>query len=377
MSIPVIPILIFILMIGIVIFVHELGHYLTARRAGIFVEEFALGMGPKIISRNGKKKNADGETTLYSLRMFPIGGFCRMRGMDEEMPDDKESLNNKSIPARMSVMAGGSFMNFALAFVLFFIFMMYQGTPLPETHEVYVRGVAENMPASVAGLMTNDVITHVNGMQIHSPNDVISFIVESEGQAVEMRVNRDGEVRSFLITPEMSWNEERETYVYMVGFSPASRMDFRRAYIHEGLFNAGKIFLMQITAPVKLLMQILQGETLAEGEGVMGLVGIGGVVTEYYNITIQRSVGDMILTMVSLTGVISGAVGFMNILPIPALDGGRIVFLLIEAIRKKRIHPEKEAMVHMVGLVALMLLGVFITYREIVGLIPGLNDYPG
>jgi len=357
----IIPILIFILILGIVIFIHELGHFLAARRAGIFVEEFALGMGPKIFSKKGKKKSIDGETTLFSLRAFPVGGFCRMRGMDEEMPEDPEAMNNKPVSARMLVMAGGSIMNFLLAFALFFILIMVRGTPLPES-EIFINEVTVNMPGYVAGLRAGDIITHVNDIQVASRNDVITMIIASGGEAVDMRVIRDGVRHDFSITP--IFHDER----FMIGFT-LGLAHFRPARIHEGIFGSAEMIALQITGPFRLLSQLLAGEQLAEGEGIVGFIGIGGMITEAYEVTIKHSFGEMLFTMIFFTAAINAALGVMNLLPIPALDGARIIFLLIEVVRRKPIPPEKEAMVHMVGLVSLLLLAVFIAYRDIARLV--------
>ncbi|MCL2577777.1 MAG: M50 family metallopeptidase [Defluviitaleaceae bacterium] len=372
-----IGILIFILILGIVIFIHELGHFLAARRAGIFVEEFALGMGPKLISVNGKKKNRDGETTLFSLRAFPVGGFCKMRGQDDNLPDDPEALNNKSIPARALVMAGGSLMNFLLAFVIFFILVMISGVPTGET-EVFVRNVIENRPAFAAGLRTDDIITHINGVKIETPRDVVDLVVASEGAPIDMSVSRGEEQHSFSITPVLSWNNEIDDYVYMIGFTPSLRFQFAQASILDGIVTSGKMIPMYVTELLNLLSRLIAGEQIADGEGLMGPIRMGGEITMIYQETIKRSFGEMLFAMVSFTAVINLALGVMNLFPIPALDGARLVFLGIEAIRKKPVPPEKEALVHMIGLVSLLMLAVFIAYRDTLWLFALLfNDYPG
>lgn len=362
----VIPILIFIFILGIVIFIHELGHFIAARRAGVFVEEFALGMGPKLLSRKGKKKSLNGEVTLYSLRAFPIGGFCKMRGQDDDVPDDPEALNNKSIWQRAKIMAGGSLMNFALAFVLFFILIMWRGTPLPE-REVFIHDVMADMPGARAGLLPGDVITHINNTPVESQADVTALI-GAAGPEVRMRVTRDGEVRSFIITPEYYADAEGGGR-YMIGFTHGARGLFRRARIHEGLYGSVEMIGMQAAAPFRLVGRLVTGGQLEEGESIMGPIGIGGMITEAYQVTITRGFGDMLMTMIMFTAAINAGLGVINLLPIPALDGARLVFLGIEAIRKKPVPPEKEAMVHMIGLVSLLLLAVFIAYQDIARLV--------
>ncbi|MCL2199086.1 MAG: M50 family metallopeptidase [Defluviitaleaceae bacterium] len=378
-----IPVLIFILILGVVIFIHELGHFLAARRAGIFVEEFALGMGPILLSYQGRRKGEgteeDEEGTLYSLRAFPIGGFCRMRGMDDEANDDPGAMNNKPIPARLLVMAGGSIMNFLLAFVLFFMLVMLQGYNVLE-----VVSVNEGFPAYNAGLRAGDRITHINGTRVDMQEDMAVVINAARGRDIAVRVNRDGVRYDFSVTPD---------YVdgrYLIGITRRGARqqgflsdrptdgDFRRIRVGEGLVNAGEMIVFHIRAPFRLIAQLIAGDPLPEGGAVMGPIGIGAVVTEVYQISMEQERGilDMVLTMVFIAAFINAALGIMNLLPIPALDGARIIFLLIEAVRKKPVPPEKEAMVHMVGFVILIVLAIFIAYQDIARLL-NLGDYAG
>lgn len=370
----------FVLILGVVIFVHELGHFLAARRAGIFVEEFALGMGPILLSFKGKKKSHDGEVTLYSLRAFPIGGFCRMRGQDSDT-SDPEALNNKPIPARMLVMAGGALMNFFLAFVLFFFLAMAFGY-----NDTRVRFVTEGAPAYSSGLMPGDRITHVNGSRVWVHDDYMFLISMYPGETVELRVNRNGVRHNLTMTPEFSERHGR----YIFGFEhdrffglfetlPESGL-FRRVRITEGFKYSLGNMSSHMTAPFRLLSRFLGGSPLPEGGGLMGPIGIGGMVTSInQNITEAVSEGNLtredanrrrVEIMLLLTAVISVMLGVMNLLPLPALDGARLVFLLIEAVRRKPVNPEKEAIIHFVGLVAFLLLAVFIAYRDIERLIP-------
>ncbi|MCL2387249.1 MAG: M50 family metallopeptidase [Defluviitaleaceae bacterium] len=363
----VIPVLIFIFILGIVIFVHEMGHFLAARRAGIFVEEFALGMGPKIFSRKGTKQSSDGEVTVYSLRAFPIGGFCKMRGQDDDLPDDAEALNNKSIWARFTVMAGGSVMNFLMAFVLFFVFIMARGVPTPT---IFVSEITTGMPGEQAGLMAGDFITHIDGTRVDLVGDLVSVINAADGRALDIRVDRDGVRHDLSITPV--FHDGR----YLIGLTFFNSMYFQPASVFQGVSGSAELIGMQVMGPFHLLSRLLQGESLPEGEGLVGPIGIGGMITEAYQETIQYGFFDMFLTMLLFTGAINAALGMMNLLPVPGLDGARIVFLLIEAVRRKPVPPEKEAIVHLVGIVSLLLLAVFIAYRDIARLI-NISDYAG
>ncbi|MCL2223847.1 MAG: M50 family metallopeptidase [Defluviitaleaceae bacterium] len=379
----IIPILIFILILGIVIFVHELGHFMAARRAGIFVEEFALGMGPKLIGVHGKKESLDGQRTLFSLRAFPVGGFCKMRGMDD-VTDDPEGLTNKSIPARALVMAGGSLMNFLLAFVLFFFIAMTFGYT-----DTRVRVVSEGSAGYHAGLMAGDRITHINGSRVQTYEDYAFLMSMYEGQTVTFRVNRGGERLELTITPLFDERFDR----YIVGFNPVFLFgladtlpetgDFRRVRIWEGAANAVGNLASHTTAPFRLLSRFIGGAPVPEDGGIMGPIGIGGFVTNIYQ-DLSVAVDDGVIEasdgfiigfrwMVTLTAAISVMLGVMNLMPVPALDGARLVFLAVEAVRKKPIAPEREAMIHFVGLVSFLILAVFIAYRDIIRLFPGLD----
>ncbi|MCL1845187.1 MAG: M50 family metallopeptidase [Defluviitaleaceae bacterium] len=374
-----IGILIFILILGVVIFIHELGHFLAARHAGIFVEEFALGMGPKLFGFHGKKKSLDGETTLFSLRALPIGGFCRMRGMDDESPDDPEAMNSKSIPARSLVMAGGSIMNFLLAFVLFFALVMMNGYPSND-----IASVEAGFPAYDAGVRARDVITHINGTCVSVSDSLATVLQETGGADVTLRVDRRGTYHDFTITPLRIEVEGGHIYRLGIGHRAFGLLslggnfegDFRLITPWEGTIGAGREIIFHISAPFQLLSQLIAGDPMPEGGALMGPIGIAAIVVEVYQETIEYSIIDTILTMIFLAALLNTALGVMNLLPIPALDGAKLVFLAIEAVRRKPIPPEKEAYVHIAGMILLLALAIFIAYQDIARLInPGA--YPG
>jgi len=373
-----ISIIFFILILSVVIFVHELGHFLAARRAGIFVEEFALGMGPKLLQFKGKKpsqapreEGEEPEVTLFTLRLLPIGGFCKMRGQDEDVPEDPEAMNNKSVKARLLVIAGGSLMNFLVAFVLFFGLTMLRGFPTTE-----VQHVQQNAPGYHAGLQSGDRITHINGARVGTFEDLIFMLDMSAGQEQEVRIVRDGERFDMPITPVRN-HEDR----YVIGFHAARRfgllhdpptdpnIPFQRVGVFEGAVASGEQILSHIRTPFRLLTRLVRGQNMPEGGGVMGPIGIAGEIVEIMPVVMEFGVMDTILTILSLTALLNAALGIMNLLPIPALDGARLVFLVIEGIRRKPVPPEREAVVHLVGLVAILALAVFIAYRDIMRLI--------
>jgi len=370
-----IPILIFILILGLVVFVHELGHFLMARRAGIFVEEFALGMGPKLVTFRGKKKSSsaiEGEedVTLYTLRALPLGGFCKMRGMEENIPDDPEAFNNKSVFDRILVIIGGAAMNFLLAVILFFILTFLVGYWTPV-----VSGVQEGRPAEQAGLQVGDRITHINGSRVSLWDNFLFMLETSGGNPIDVRVNRDGERINLVMTPVLDSDG-----VFRIGMNPTSRfgmldeipewlVDYERVTILGSLGTSLDMISFHIRTPFRMLARFVTRQPLPEGAEVVSIVGIGAQVTEVYQVVIQRGIMPTVLTMLNLAAIISAAIGTMNLLPIPALDGARLVFLAIEGIRRKPVSPEREGTVHMVGFIILLALIAVLVLRDIVRLI--------
>jgi len=371
----VIPVLIFMLILGIVVFVHELGHFLMARRAGIFVEEFAMGMGPKLITFKGKKKSsnpAEGEegVTLYTLRALPLGGFCKMRGMEDNIPDDPEAFNNKSVFSRILVIAGGAAMNFLLAIILFFVLIFLTGYRLP-----IAAGVQDSRPAQEAGIQTGDRITHINGSRVGLWENFLFMIDTSGGRPLDMRINRNGERIDLTVTPILDPDGVYRIGIYStfrIGFldeAPEWLVDYERATVLGSFGIAVDRIGFHIRTPFRMLARFVTRQPLPEGAEVVSIVGIGAQVTEMYQVTIQYGILLMVLNMLNLAAIISAAIGTMNLLPIPALDGARLIFLAIEGIRRKPVSPEREGTVHMVGFVILLALIAVLILRDVVRLI--------
>ena len=366
-----IPILIFVVILGIVVFVHELGHFIMARRCGIFVEEFAMGMGPKLVAFKGKKKaqnpiEGEEDVTLYTLRAFPLGGFCKMRGMEENIEDDPESFNNKSVFNRILVIVGGAAMNFLLAVILFFILTFLVGYNDPV-----VTRLQEGWPAASAGLQVGDRVTHINGSRVRLWDNFMFMLETSGGKPMDVRVNRGGERIHLEITPIQT-----DDGMFRIGMNPTiysgllnQTEAFERATILGSLATSIDMIGFHIGTPFRMLTRFVTRQPLPEGAEVVSIVGIGAQVTEIYQVTIQIGVMQTVLMMLSLAAVISAAIGVMNLLPIPALDGARLLFLIVEAIRRKPIPQEKEGMVHMVGFVVLIGLILALVARDIVRLI--------
>ena len=377
-----ISLLIFILILGIVVFVHEFGHFIMARRAGIFVEEFAMGMGPKLLTFRGKKKSqhpreGEEDVTLYTLRALPLGGFCKMRGMEESITGDPEAMNNKGLFDRILVIVGGSGMNFVLALVLFTILNFLVG--YTSTQAIVV---ANDSPAQRAGLQNGDHITHINGSRVTLWENFRFTLDMNAGAPMDVRVNRGGERVNLTITPERGADG-----VYRIGMNPALRVGFlqrnlpgaealERTTVVSSIGNSAETIGFHIRAPFRMLARFLTRQPVPEGSGVIGIVGLGELVTQEFQTTMQaeqHAVRNTIIQMLNIAAIISVALGVMNLLPIPALDGARLVFLLVEGIRRKPVSPEREGMVHLVGFAVLIALIIFITYRDIANIVTRNN----
>ena len=383
--------LIWILVFGAVVVVHEFGHYIAAKRAGIYVVEFAVGLGPKLI---GFKR---GET-LWSLRLFPLGGYCLMYGDDtdamatkaeeqaqehiEEISKTEESeqkidmsarsFNSKSVLARMSVMFAGSFMNFILAFILLVIVAGFIGVA-----STTVMDVSEGAPADGV-LLPGDRIISINGFKTRIFEDITFEIATSGGAPLEILIERMGVRQTLTIQP--AFIEER----WMLGFrterygAPFMENDARiqANFGHMLVNSAGRIIHTIRTIPVTI-SRIFSG--MVARDSLVGPIGMFGIVNNLYQGNIQAGAEtdsspglvrlSIFISMLQLCAVISASLGVINLLPIPALDGSRIMFLLLEAVRGRPISQSKEGMVHVVGFVLLLALGIFIAYNDIVNLL--------
>lgn len=363
-----ISIVLTILIFGLVVLIHEGGHFLMARKNGIFVEEFAIGMGPALL----KKQKGD---TLYSVRAFPIGGYCKMLGEDADSTDSR-AFGNKSVKARMQVILAGVFMNFILGFLIFLFIMSVEGFFVPT-----VATVTEGYPAQQAGLMPGDKIVELNGSSISSYNQFIFNIGRIEPTDVNLVVDRNGEKIDMNL--DLFYNEEESRY--MLGFSPEYRIglleskddakEITDSYTANGLvapIKAGffetisqtfKFIWFYIYATFATLAGLFTGATGLSS--MSGPIGIAGTVGTEYTKAAAVSGWAAFESMLSITGTISLALAIFNILPLPALDGGRLVFLIIEGVRGKPVDPDKEGLVHFVGFVVLMLFAVVVAFSDV------------
>lgn len=443
-------IIIAILIFTVIIVIHELGHFLLAKKNGIFVTEFSVGMGPRLISL---VKTANGyrprfllsqhdfehtiewkDTTKYSWKVFPIGGSCMMLGEDETIDDDR-AFNRKGVWARISVTLAGPIFNFVLAFILAMVLigivgydpakvsvvdesstvaselivgdtitevngshidnardlaMYFQFNPLsaqnlnityvrdgvkhktvisPESIKLFRIGldytsadsakdfiISDNYPLANAGLETGDIITKIDGIEIKDADDIAAYLQNQPltGEDVTVTYTRDGVENTVQVTPIPY---ER----FNIGF------DIYGIREKTGILGVVKNSVIEvkylISSTVETLGKLISGKI--NRTEVAGPVGIVNFIGDAYEESKSDGMLSVFINLIYISVLLSANLGVMNLLPIPALDGGRLVFLLIEVFRGKPIDQSKEGIVHMIGFVALMILMVFVMFNDL------------
>ena len=333
-------IVIAILVLGLLILAHEFGHYIVGKKSGIAVLEFAVGMGPKVVSwQRGE--------TQYSIRLIPLGGFCRFLGEDENNSDPR-SLTAAPLGKRFMTIFAGALFNIILAFLLAFFLMFGLGDNVPT-----VAGLLPDSNSAAAGIQEGDIVYSIDGHTLLLPGDLNKYVQENQDGTVDVVVLRNGQKVGMEVEPIV------QDGVKLIGVQSSYT-------VHRfGFFESIGRAVAWCWALVVEIFLFFVG--LITGHGVAG-----GVVGPVGTISVIGSVAQVgFRSLVSLVSMLSINLGVVNLLPLPALDGGRLVFVLIEAIRGKPVPPEKEGMVHLIGMAALMVLIVFLTYQDIVGLFTG------
>lgn len=343
-----VTIVLFILIFGIVVISHELGHFLLAKANGIHVVEFAIGMGPSLWSR----KKGD---TVYSIKLFPIGGACMFEGEDgvktEEGEESEGSFLNASVWARISCVAAGPIFNFVVAFLFSLIIVSFAAIDLP-----IIGKVTEGRPIQEAGLTEGDRIISINGERVYLYREIMLLAQLNRGEPMRVVYERDKQQHEVQITPEY----DAETGRYYMGidacqYGESNGLDIFKYGYYQMRYSMKSTY--------KSLGMLLKGQVTKKD--VAGPVGIAKVVGDTYETTRKIGWETVALNMMGIVVILSVSLGVMNLLPLPALDGGRLVFMLIELLRGKPVPPEKEGMVHFAGLVVLMILMVFILFNDI------------
>ncbi len=368
-----------LLIFSLIVIFHELGHFLLAKRGGIRVNEFSLGMGPRLLSKQ------IGETR-YSLKLLPFGGSCIMEGEDgayedeekepeeknaaissfhplEEMQKAKErsaapsrrvpeySFGAKSVWVRISVVAAGPVFNFILAFLLSLFIIGSLGYDEPRLWQV-----TEGFPAQAAGMQAGDKILKLNDRSIHVYREVTQYVQFHQGETVRVLFERQGEKQEVTLVPQQAENGQ-----YYLGFT-GSGVRVKGNLLKTLGYSAYEVKYW-ISTTIESLGMLFKGQVHADD--VSGPVGIVSAIGESYETSRQDGFYYLLLQMLYISVWLSASLGVMNLLPIPALDGGRLVFLFLEAIRGKAVDPEKEGMVHFAGLMVLMVLMVLVLFNDI------------
>ncbi len=345
----IVTVFLFFLVFGIVVVSHEFGHFLIAKMNGIHVVEFSVGMGPRLISW-GKKD------TLYSIRLLPIGGACMFEGEDGlnqkegDQEENKGAFPNANVWARISTVVAGPLFNLLLALLVALVMVNMIVIRDPVISEVYPETAAQQ-----AGLQPGDRILSLNGERVYLFDEVYTFVQMSKGQQVHVVFERDGMRMETDLAPK--YDEESGRYLFGIGtkeYVTVKGLDSIRYAWYEvraGVKNTYKSLGMLLTGKVSR-------------KEVAGPVGIANMVGDIYEET-KEDWRDVLVNMMNITMLLSVNLGIMNILPLPALDGGRLVFLIVEVLRGKPVPPEKEGVVHFVGLMFFMLLMVFVFFNDI------------
>lgn len=336
-------IIIAIVIFSVIVLFHELGHFLLAKKNGICVEEFAIGIGPTLC---GIKK---GETK-YSIKCLPFGGCCMMKGEDG---DDEEpgSFGHCSARGRFWVIAAGPLFNFILAFVMAVIMIGLSGAD-----PAVVGGLSENSAAAEAGIREGDKIISLDGSRIYNFREISLFnYMHSDHPEVKVVYERDGKRHTVEVKRTKSENGS-----YMLGVS-------MKGYKKQNLLGILKYSALEVRYQIKStflsLKYLFSGR--ASVSDMSGPVGIVNMIGDTYEESVPYGAMIVLVNMLSFSILLSANLGVMNLLPIPALDGGRLVFIILELIRRKKVNPEKEGMVHLAGMALLLAFMVFIMFNDI------------
>lgn len=374
-----ITIIIFLVVLSLLVFVHEFGHFFSARRLGVKAEEFGFGFPPRIFGiyrdKNkkwkkvwGKKQVTDNSDTIYSINAIPLGGFVRIKGQDGDSHDETDSFSAKRPWKRAIILSAGVIMNIALASVLISLGLII-GFPqaidkdnLPKSVKIYdekiqIVQVLPDSPAMEAGLQSSDSILKIDGQDIKEEADIINLISNNRNESIDLVVDRAGEMKEFEIIPRI--NEETGQKIIGVAFSQTGIIKYPwYQAIWEGIKMTGYLIWAILYAFYEILKNLIVGQPA--GVEVAGPIGIADLTGQ------MARMGFIYL--IQFTALLSINLAIINILPFPALDGGRLLFLLIEKIKGKPVKQEVEAVFHNLGFILLMALVVWVTFKDILKL---------
>jgi regulator of sigma E protease len=346
-----------IILFGLIIFVHELGHFLSAKLVGVKVLKFSIGFGPKLVG----KKYGD---TEYLISSIPFGGYVKMLGesSEDELQEEEKAVAFSCQPVwkRFIIVFLGPLCNFLFAIVIF-VFIFLYGLPvlLPE-----IGDVLPNTPAQRVGVVKGDTIISINGSQITQWDEMTQIIHASPGKTLNLKIRRNNEVISLTVTPERKKVQDifgQGKEVGLIGIKPSGNTFTRKSNLTESVINSVKrtweLTVLTIVSVVKLIQRVIPMNT------------IGGPIMIFQMAGEQASLG--VLNFFVFMAIININLGVLNLLPIPILDGGHILFLCIEAIRRKPLEEKVMSIAQRVGLALILLIMVFALYNDIARIFTG------
>lgn len=334
-----------LVLLSLLVTIHELGHYTAGRLLGFSITEFSVGMGPVLIK---KEKNG----IRYCLRALPIGGMCMFLGEDAET-HSPNCFNAKPVWKRFLTVAAGPIMNLLFAVVLSFLTVSIFGDFMPAIYEV----PDTSSPAAVAGMEAGDILMSIDGKDVYTYSDAVPLIQAVKNDELTIIVDRNGEL--IHLNLKDVYNEEEGKIAIGIVITPV-----RAQYGILRSFTCSFRYVGSVlTDTLGFFKTLFQGQ--ASSSDVAGPVGIIAFISEAVRYGLE--------TVLRFAMLISASLGIMNLLPLPALDGGRLMFLIVEGIRRKPIPPEKEGMIHFVGLILLFGLVIFLTFNDVINLVNGMG----
>lgn len=353
----IVSIIIFLIIFSLIVVSHEFGHYIVGKKNGIHAVEFFVGLGPKIIKWTR-------DDTEFSIKLLPFGGACVFEGMDpleakeegdEEKkvidPENDRSFNHAPVWGRFATALAGPLFNIVLAYICGVILAASTGVVIPQIQKVLPDSGAEE-----AGIRVGDVIKSINGHSIHLSTEVSFTSFYSLGDPMDIVIERNGEEISTVVTPKYDEQDQR----YYIGITNGKYLECGALDSFKyGFYNVEYI----LRATLDSLKMLFTGQV--GKDDLAGPVGIVKIVDETYDTAKAYGAIEVVLSMLNLVMLLSANLAVMNLLPLPALDGGRLVFLLVEAIRGKPVPPEKEGYVHLAGMALLFALVIFVFVNDI------------
>lgn len=329
-----------IVLFGVLITVHELGHFLVAKGTGMLVTEFSIGFGPKLF----QKKVGE---TLYSLRLCPLGGYNRIAGMEPGEAVTPRGFNGRPLWARMLVILAGPFMNFLLPFLLFSGIFAVSGLTLPVNKPV-VGSLMEGYPGAAAGLQAGDRLVSINGRKLEKWNDINSLVQENGPKPGKVVIRRDGREMTLSLQPRFDGESKR----FLIGVRPP--LEHRQLSLWESLKTAGLAVGKTTVAMVDGLRKMITGKVRADIAGPIGVAHMAGDVAAQGAVPYLEFMAFLSLNLAVL-----------NLVPIPALDGGQFLVLVVEGLLGHALAPKAKEIIQMIGVACIVALTIFATMHDL------------